>query len=78
MIDGVTVPSPESGVRQIKLDMIASGLVDSAEINKTPQADIDGDGIGRSVNLVTKTAGESPYITLYGASGYTPIIGGSD
>jgi outer membrane receptor protein involved in Fe transport len=76
MIDGVTVPSPESGVRQIKLDTIASDLVDSVEINKTLQANIDADGIGGSVNLVTKTAGEQPTATLYGVGGYTPIIGG--
>ncbi len=76
MIDGVTVPSPESGVRQIKLDTIASDLVDSVEINKTLQANIDADGIGGSVNLVTKTAGEVPAATLYGIGGYTPIIGG--
>ena len=76
MIDGVTVPSPETGVRQIKLDTIASDLVDSVEINKTLQANIDADGIGGSVNLVTKTAGESPTATLYGVGGYTPIIGG--
>ena len=78
MIDGVTVPSPESGVRQIKLDTIASDLVDSVEINKTLQANIDADGIGGSVNLVTKTAGEVPTITLYGVGGYTPIIGGRE
>jgi TonB-dependent receptor len=76
MIDGVTVPSPETGVRQIKLDTIASDLVDSVEINKTLQADIDADGIGGSVNLVTKTAGEVPTATLYGLGGYTPILGG--
>ena len=34
-IDGVNVPSPESGVRQIKLDTLASDLVESIEINKT-------------------------------------------
>jgi len=78
MIDGVTVPSPESGVRQIKLDTIASDLVDSVEINKTLQANIDADGIGGSVNLVTKTAGEVPTATLYGVGGYTPIIGGRE
>ena len=76
MVDGVTIPSPESGVRQIKLDTIASDLVDSVEINKTLQANIDADGIGGSVNLVTKTASDTPTIVLYGVGGYTPIIGG--
>jgi TonB-dependent receptor len=78
MVDGVTIPSPESGVRQIKLDTIASDLVDSVEINKTLQANIDGDGIGGSVNLVTKTAADNPTIALYGVGGYTPIIGGRE
>src|SRR5579863_4331124 len=76
MVDGVTIPSPETGVRQIKLDTIASDLVESVEINKTLQANIDADGIGGSVNLVTKTASDTPTITLYGVGGYTHIIGG--
>jgi len=75
-IDGINVPSPESGVRQIKLDTLASDLVESAEINKTLQANQDGDGIGGSVNLKTKTAGDVPTLSLYGLGGYTPIIGG--
>ncbi|MGD0630045.1 MAG: TonB-dependent receptor [Terracidiphilus sp.] len=78
MVDGVTIPSPESGVRQIKLDTIASDLVDSVEINKTLQANIDADGIGGSVNLVTKTATDAPTVALYGVGGYTPIIGGRE
>ena len=78
MVDGVTIPSPESGVRQIKLDTIASDLVDSVEINKTLQANIDGDGIGGSVNLVTKTASDTPTMVIYGVGGYTHIIGGRD
>ncbi len=78
MVDGVTIPSPESGVRQIKLDTIASDLVDSVEINKTLQANIDADGIGGSVNLVTKTAPDTPTVALYGVGGYTPIIGGRE
>jgi len=76
MVDGVTLPSPESGVRQIKLDTIGSDLVESVEINKTLQANIDGDGIGGSVNLRTKTAGDAPAIALYGLGGATPILGG--
>ncbi|HEY2361483.1 MAG TPA: TonB-dependent receptor [Candidatus Angelobacter sp.] len=75
-IDGVNVPSPESGVRQIKLDTVASDLVESIEVNKTLQANQDGDGIGGSVNLKTKTAGDVPSLSLYGLGGYTPIIGG--
>ncbi len=75
-IDGINVPSPEAGVRQIKLDTIPADLVDSVEINKTLQANMDGDGIGGSVNLVTKMAEERPTIALYGSGGYTPIVNG--
>src|SRR5690348_7110400 len=75
-IDGVNVPSPEGGVRQIKFDAIPADIVESVEINKTLQANMDGDGIGGSVNLVTKTAGDRPTISLSGGSGYTPILGG--
>jgi len=73
-IDGVVVPSPEGGVRQVKLDTIPAGLVDSVQINKTLLPNMDADAIGGSVNLVTKTAGERPTLSIYGAGGFTPII----
>jgi TonB-dependent receptor len=75
-IDGVNVPSPESGVRQIKFDAIPADIVESVEINKTLQANMDGDGIGGTINLVTKTAGERPTASLAGMAGYMPILGG--
>ena len=75
-IDGINVPSPESGVRQIKFDAIPADIVESVEINKTLQANMDGDGIGGSVNLVTKTAGERPTMNFSGMGGYTPIQNG--
>ena len=75
-IDGVNIPSPESGVRQIKFDAIPSDIVESVEINKTLQANMDGDGIGGSVNLVTKTATERPTIAIFGLGGISPILGG--
>jgi TonB-dependent receptor len=75
-INGVNVPSPEAGVRQIKLDAIPADIVESVEINKTLQANMDPDGIGGSVNLVTKTAGERPTIAISGMGGYTPIVNG--
>jgi TonB-dependent receptor len=76
-INGITVASPEqSGVRQVKLDIIPADLVESVEINKTLSANQDGNAIGGSVNLVTKTAGEAPTLTLGGMGGYTPIFNG--
>ncbi|HWF13463.1 MAG TPA: TonB-dependent receptor [Candidatus Acidoferrales bacterium] len=76
MIDGMDVPSPESGVRQIKFDSIPADIVESVEINKTLLPNMDGDGIGGSVNLITKSATDQPTINLSGMGGFMPILGG--
>ena len=75
-IDGVNVPSPEPGVRQVKFDAIPADIVESVQISKTLQANMQGDGIGGSVNMVTKTATNQPTIALSATGGYTPIING--
>src|SRR5579864_8174673 len=75
-INGIEVPAPESGVRQIKLDVMPANLIDDVELNKTLSANQDGDAIAGSVNLVTKTAGEKATLYLNGIGGYTPIVGG--
>jgi TonB-dependent receptor len=75
-VDGITIPAPEPTVRQVRLDVIPSDMVDSIEMNKTLQANMDGNGIGGSVNLRTKEAGERPTINLYGDGGYTNIMNG--
>ena len=74
-IDGVNVPSPEPGVREIKFDAMPADLVESVEVNKTLQANMDGDGIGGSVNIVTKTAGERPTLAFFGGGGTSLIQG---
>ncbi len=74
-IDGIHVPSPE-GVRNVKLDVIPADLVDMVELNKTLSANQDADAIGGSVNLVTRTPTDQPYMTFLGMGGYTPISGG--
>jgi TonB-dependent receptor len=73
-IDGISVPSPEADVRQIKLDTIPADIVESVEINKTLSANQDGDAIGGSVNLRTKTAGELPTLGFETIGGFTPIV----
>jgi TonB-dependent receptor len=72
-IDGVTVPAPEVSIRQVDLATIPDDMVQSLELNKTLSANQDADGIGGSVNLVTKTAGERPSFALETTMGYTPI-----
>jgi TonB-dependent receptor len=75
-VDGMNLPSPEPGVRQIKFDAIPSDIVEDVEINKTLQANMDGDGIGGSVNMVTKMAQDKPTIAIGGTGGFTPIVNG--
>jgi TonB-dependent receptor len=75
-IDGINLPSPEPGVRQIKFDAIPADSVESVQVNKTLQANMDGDGIGGSVNLITKVATNLPAFTFSSMGGYTPIING--
>jgi TonB-dependent receptor len=77
-IDGITVPSPEPTVRQVRLDVMPADLVESVEVNKTLAPNMDGDGIGGSVNMKTKTAGEFPTFSLFGLGGYNPIMGGRE
>src|SRR5579863_5411815 len=76
MIDGVNVPSPEPGVRQVKFDSIPADMVESVQISKTFQPNMEGDGSGGSVNLITKVATNQPTISIGGNGGYTPIIHG--
>jgi TonB-dependent receptor len=75
-INGVNVPSPETAVRNIKLDAVPSDLVERIEVFKTLSADQDADGIGGTVNLVTRSAGEKPTYAIGGTGGYNPIQGG--
>ena len=75
-VDGANLPSEEPGVREIKFDAIPSGIVDSVQISKTLLANMDGDGIGGSVNLVTRTATDIPILEFTSIGGYTPIIHG--
>src|SRR5712664_4865506 len=75
-INGVNVPSPETNVRNIKLDVVPSDLVERIEVFKTLSANQDADGIGGTVNLVTKAAGERPIYSLAGQGGYNPIQNG--
>ncbi|MDE3105376.1 MAG: TonB-dependent receptor [Acidobacteriota bacterium] len=72
-IDGINVPAPESAVRNVKLDVIPAALVEQLEVSKTLTSNQDGDAIGGTVNLVTRTASDEPYFTVTAMGGRTPI-----
>src|SRR3984893_532987 len=75
-INGVNVPYPETNVRNIKLEVVPTDLVERIEVFKTLAANQDADGIGGTVNLVTRTAAERPTYSLAGQGGYNPIQNG--
>ncbi|HWY09334.1 MAG TPA: TonB-dependent receptor plug domain-containing protein, partial [Candidatus Acidoferrales bacterium] len=75
-VNGVNLPSPEGAVRNIKLDAVPANLVERIEVFKTLSASQDADGIGGTVNLVTRTPGERPTYSLGGSGGYNPIQNG--
>lgn len=55
-INGEQVPSPEAGVRYVALDAVPADQLSSIEVSKALTPDMDGDAIGGSVNLITRTA----------------------
>ncbi len=77
-IDGITVPSPEPLVRQVRLDIIPSDMVEHVDINKTLSANMDAEGIGSSVELTVKEAQEKPTINVFTNGGYTNILNGRE
>ena len=75
-VNGFNMPSEDSGTREFDFSAIPAGIVDSIQISKTLQANMDGDGIGGSVDLVTKTATDKPTYEISVLGGYTPIENG--
>ena len=55
-INGANVPSPESGVRSVAMDVIPSELVQSLEVSKTVTPDMDASAIGGSIEVKSLSA----------------------
>ena len=59
-INGINVPAPENDKRSVALDVIPSELLSALEVSKSITPDMDGDGIGGSVNIKSASAFDSP------------------
>jgi TonB-dependent receptor len=55
-VNGEQIPSPEADVRFVALDAIPSDQLSSIEVSKSLTPDMDGDAVGGSVNLITRSA----------------------
>jgi TonB-dependent receptor len=69
-IDGVTMPSPSSDSRAMRLDTIPTDVVGSLEITKAITPNLDADNIGGRVNLRTQGAFERPGRAIRANLGY--------
>jgi len=75
-INGEQIPSPEAGVRYVALDAVPADQLASIEVSKSLTPDMDGDAIGGSVNLITRTAqSEELGVHASGLMGYNDISG---
>ena len=73
-INGEQIPSPEGDVRYVGLDVISADQIDFIEVTKVLTPDMDADGIGGTVNIITKTAkSEIPDIRASLAGGYNNL-----
>lgn len=73
-INGEQIPSPEGDVRYVGLDVISADQIEYIEISKVLTPDMDADGIGGNVNIITKAAeGEEPDVRASLAAGYNNL-----
>lgn len=74
-VNGEQIPSPEADVRYVALDAIPSDQLASIEVSKSLTPDMDGDAVGGSVNLITRTAqSKVPRINASVAGGYNQLM----
>lgn len=74
-INGTRIPAPEGDIRSVALDVIPADILASIEVSRTWTPNMDGDAIGGSVNLVTKTPQRDLQIAdLTVAGGFNDLV----
>ena len=69
-IDGVRLPTTETGVRAVPLDIFTANVAERVQVTKALTPDQDGDGIGGAIELQTPTAFDDTGRTLHGTATY--------
>ena len=55
-VNGFELGNPDGNTRRLPLDIVSGQLLNRVEVTKAKTAELDGQGIGGTVNLVTQTA----------------------
>jgi len=74
LVNGVKVASPDAQARFLPLDIIPSDLVQRIEVHKALLPSMEGDAIGGTINLVTKTAPDTTLLLATGSVGYSQLF----
>lgn len=72
-VNGNRTPSAEGGTRAAQLDLIPAEMIQTIDVRKVVTSDMDGDAIGGSINLVTKSAPTKALLNSSLSVGYNPI-----
>jgi TonB-dependent receptor len=72
-LNGDRIPSAEGDNRNVQLDLIPSAMIQTIEVNKSMTPDMEGDAIGGSVNLVTRSNPSSFRASATLSAGDEPI-----
>ena len=72
-INGDRLPSAEAENRRVQMDLIPSDMIQTVEVNKAVTPDMEGDAIGGSVNLITRSAPNDFRASLAGSFGIAPV-----
>ncbi len=72
-VNGNRLPSAEGETRNVQLDLIPADMIQMIEVNKVVTSDMDGDAIGGSINLVTKSTPYDRVFTATVGTGYSAV-----
>lgn len=75
-VNGVQLPTPETSIRAVGLDVINASQIQTLEVNKVLTPDMNGDAIGGMINIKTKRAESTePTYNVVLAGGYNNLRG---
>ena len=74
LVDGIKIPSPDDKNRYVPMDIFPSDLLDRLEVSKSLTANMEGDAIGGSMNIVMKDAPDKFIFKANLATGYSQFL----